>query len=169
MMKQMMQANGQQQGGGADDFPMTLELSGKHAVIKTIFRIRETNEEVAIAAAKALFDNALIAAGACDEPRSVLGRLNHVLEMAVFQGAGFDYRTGQFPAASATEDPEAEVSSSTAATGSTAEAASSTSTPSTPPQGTLETDRIQEVSSEASTTTSSTTEKPTTTSAAAAA
>lgn len=155
LMKQMMQANGGGANGGGggsgDDFPMTLELSGKHAVIKTIFRIRETNEEVAIAASKALFDNALIAAGACDEPRSVLGRLNQVLEMAVFQGAGFDYKTGKFPTDSSDGDKVVD-SSEEKPIDDTASATdgekSSTST--NPPQGKLETDRIQEVTSKAS-------------------
>ncbi|CAK9021904.1 unnamed protein product [Durusdinium trenchii] len=38
-----------------------------------------------------LYDNACIAAGTLDDPRVLMSRLNKVLEMFVYQGAGYDY------------------------------------------------------------------------------
>ncbi|CAD7923386.1 unnamed protein product [Amoebophrya sp. A120] len=92
MMKQMMAAGaGGQGGGGADAVPMTLEISAKHSIVKTLYSIKNSNEEVAKLSAELLFDNACIAAGMLDEPRSVLPRLNKILETMVMQGAGYDY------------------------------------------------------------------------------
>lgn len=92
MMKSMMAG----QGGGSQDFPMTLELSANHPTIKTLYSIREENAPVAKMAIDILFDNAAVAAGMIDEPRSVLPRSNKLLEMFVYQGAGFDYATNTY-------------------------------------------------------------------------
>merc|ERR1712070_171162 len=56
----------------------------------------ESNEPVARIAVEQLYDNACIAAGTLDDPRVLLTRLNKVLEMFIYQGAGFDYAGGEY-------------------------------------------------------------------------
>merc|ERR1712086_1053002 len=57
-------------------------------------------------AVEQLFDNAGIAAGTLDDPRILLTRLNKVLEMFVYQGAGFDYSKNEYVnAGGAAESP----------------------------------------------------------------
>ncbi|CAD7930183.1 unnamed protein product [Amoebophrya sp. A25] len=92
MMKQMMAAGASGSSmNNADNVPMTLEVSAKHPVIKTLYSIKQSNADVAKLSVELLFDNACIAAGMLDEPRSVLPRLNKILETMVMQGAGYDY------------------------------------------------------------------------------
>jgi len=81
---------------GMNNVPMTLELSAKHHIITTLHTIKETNETVARIAVEQLFDNAGIAAGTLDDPRTLLTRLNKVLEMFIYQGAGFDYARNEY-------------------------------------------------------------------------
>eukprot|EP00392_Amoebophrya_sp_AT5.2_P015689 g15905.t1 len=127
MMKQMMAAGGQQAtgaGSGADSVPMTLEISAKHPIMKTLFSIREQNAEVAKLSAELLFDNACIAAGMLDEPRSVLPRLNKILETMVMQGAGYDYAKKEYAGATSgagsSGGQEGDSSSGAATSGQTA-------------------------------------------------
>merc|ERR1719446_1580388 len=56
----------------------------------------KSNEPVARIAVEQLFDTACIAAGTLDDPRVLLTRLNKVLEMFVYQGAGFDYSKNEY-------------------------------------------------------------------------
>merc|ERR1712137_1325590 len=88
--------------------PVTLELSAKHHVVTTLHTILESNEPVARIAVEQLYDNACIAAGTLDDPRVLLTRLNKVLEMFIYQGAGFDYATGQYNTRPAEETKQAE-------------------------------------------------------------
>merc|ERR1712113_776065 len=81
---------------GMNNVPMTLELSAEHHIVTTLLAIKEANEPVARIAVEQLFDNACIAAGTLDDPRVLLTRLNKVLEMFIYQGAGFDYATGEY-------------------------------------------------------------------------
>mmetsp|Transcript_56205 Transcript_56205/g.119655 ORF Transcript_56205/g.119655 Transcript_56205/m.119655 type:complete len:737 (+) Transcript_56205:122-2332(+) len=94
MMKNLMA--GKDDMGGMGNFPMTLELSAKHHLVTTLHTIKDANEPVARIAVEQLFDNACIAAGTLDDPRVLLGRLGKVLEMFVYQGAGFDYSKGEY-------------------------------------------------------------------------
>merc|ERR1719498_298540 len=95
---------------GMNNIPVTLELSPKHHVITTLYTIKDTNEVVARMAVEQLYDNACIAAGTLDDPRTLLTRLNKVLEMFIYQGAGFDYATNEYvarPPQEAAKAPEA--------------------------------------------------------------
>merc|ERR1712196_678147 len=110
-----------------NNVPVTLELSAKHHIVTTLHTILDSNEPVARIAVEQLYDNACIAAGTLDDPRVLLGRLNKVLEMFVYQGAGFDYSkneyvTGGGAAASPTEGP-GEAAKTTASEASKPEAA----------------------------------------------
>jgi len=93
MMKSLMQGK---ENDGMNNIPMTLELSAKHHIVTTLHAIKESNETVARIAVEQLFDNACIAAGTLDDPRVLLGRLNKVLEMMIYQGAGFDYARNEY-------------------------------------------------------------------------
>merc|ERR1719377_309810 len=79
-----------------NNVPMTLELSAKHHIVTTLHTIMESNETVARIAVEQLYDKAGIAAGTLDDPRTLLTRLNKVLEMFIYQGAGFDYAKGEY-------------------------------------------------------------------------
>jgi len=93
MMKSLMQGK---ENDGMSNVPMTLELSAKHHIITTMYTIKASNETVARIAVEQLFDNACIAAGTLDDPRVLLSRLNKVLEMVIYQGAGFDYARNEY-------------------------------------------------------------------------
>lgn len=93
MMKQMMAGR---EETGMNNIPVTLELSPKHHVITTLYTIKDSNEVVARMAVEQLYDNACIAAGTLDDPRTLLTRLNKVLEMFIYQGAGFDYASNEY-------------------------------------------------------------------------
>jgi len=106
MMKSLMAGK---ENDGMSNVPMTLELSPEHHVVTTLAAIMKSNEPVARIAVEQLFDTACIAAGTLDDPRVLLSRLNKVLEMFVYQGAGFDYALNQY-----IERPAVDASASTA-------------------------------------------------------
>merc|ERR1712137_827392 len=93
MMKQLMAGK---EDTGLNNIPVTLELSPKHHIVTTLHTIKEANETVARIAVEQLYDNACIAAGTLDDPRTLLTRLNKVLEMFIYQGAGFDYSRNEY-------------------------------------------------------------------------
>merc|ERR1712048_915060 len=93
MGKQMMAGK---EETGMNNIPMTLELSPKHHIVTTLYSIKDSNEAVARIAVEQLYDNACIAAGTLDDPRTLLTRLNKVLEMFIYQGAGFDYSSNEY-------------------------------------------------------------------------
>eukprot|EP00812_Abedinium_dasypus_P011449 NODE_5006_length_620_cov_250.522124.p1 GENE.NODE_5006_length_620_cov_250.522124~~NODE_5006_length_620_cov_250.522124.p1 ORF type:complete len:129 (-),score=51.31 NODE_5006_length_620_cov_250.522124:216-602(-) len=93
MMKQMMAGK---EDTGFGNMPSTLELSPSHHVVTTLSTILESNEPVARIAVEQLYDTACISAGTLDDPRELLTRLNKLLEMFVYQGAGYDYATGEY-------------------------------------------------------------------------
>eukprot|EP00933_Yihiella_yeosuensis_P017698 TRINITY_DN14735_c3_g1_i1.p1 TRINITY_DN14735_c3_g1~~TRINITY_DN14735_c3_g1_i1.p1 ORF type:complete len:737 (+),score=193.47 TRINITY_DN14735_c3_g1_i1:106-2316(+) len=95
MMKTLMAGK---ENDGMGNIPMTLELSPNHHIVTTLHSIREANEPVARIAVEQLYDNACIAAGTLDDPRVLMSRLNKVLEMFVYQGAGFDYAKNEYVA-----------------------------------------------------------------------
>jgi len=109
MMKSMMAGK---EDTGMSNIPMTLELSAKHHITTTLHTIKDTNDAVARIAVEQLFDNACIAAGTLDDPRTLLTRLNKVLEMFIYQGAGFDYARNEYVTPAEVEDKPAEESES---------------------------------------------------------
>merc|ERR1712183_1224505 len=93
MMKSLMAGK---ENDGMNNVPMTLELSAEHHIITTLHTIKQSNETVARIAVQQLYDNACVAAGTLDDPRTLLTRLNKVLEMFIYQGAGFDYSRNEY-------------------------------------------------------------------------
>merc|ERR1719161_3040919 len=84
--------------------PVTLEVNPKHHLITTLAMVRETNLAVARVSARQIYDTAMIAAGMIEEPKVLLPRLNKLLEVCLYQGAGFDYRTGTYTSMPATDE-----------------------------------------------------------------
>ncbi len=57
-----------------------LEINGDHALIKNLASMREKDTEFAAIIVEQLFDNALLAAGYMENPGSMVGRINKLLE-----------------------------------------------------------------------------------------
>ncbi|GBE60259.1 heat shock protein [Babesia ovata] len=68
-------------GASLASMPSTLELNPKHSINVTIFHVMQNDPEVAKTLVEQLYDNASIAAGIVDDPRTMLGRLNKMLEL----------------------------------------------------------------------------------------
>ena len=79
MMKMVDQSN---QGQATAIPPQILEINPKHPIIKTFSKIAAENRDSALAkiVVEQVMDNALIAAGLVDDPRTMLPRLNQILE-----------------------------------------------------------------------------------------
>ncbi|KAI8359972.1 Hsp90 protein-domain-containing protein [Blakeslea trispora] len=80
-MMQMMQGSARMEETPAD--PTLLEINPDHPVMKGLFGIRQTNPDLAKLVAEQVYDNALCAAGVLDDPRSMITRLNKLLEVTV--------------------------------------------------------------------------------------
>ncbi len=62
------------------DATLDLEINPRHAVIVRLDAMRRTDEALAVTVAEQVLDNARVAAGLLDDPRTMLGRLNTLLE-----------------------------------------------------------------------------------------
>ena len=62
------------------DATLDLEINPRHAVIVRLDAMRRTDEALAVTVAEQVLDNARVAAGLLDDPRTMLGRLNSLLE-----------------------------------------------------------------------------------------
>ncbi|KAL0136721.1 hypothetical protein V8B55DRAFT_1440258 [Mucor lusitanicus] len=63
--------------------PTVLEINPDHPVMKGLFNIRNQNLDLAKLVTEKIYDNALCAAGVLDDPRSMITRLNKLLEITV--------------------------------------------------------------------------------------
>jgi molecular chaperone HtpG len=72
-----------QPGLAAEEPKLDFEINPAHALIVRLNAIRQTNETLATKVADQLYDNARIAAGLLEDPRSMLKRLNEILEQAL--------------------------------------------------------------------------------------
>jgi HSP90 family molecular chaperone len=69
-----------------DTLPETkqdLELNPRHNVIVRLNQMRQSDEALAAKVAEQVYDNARVAAGLLDDPRSMLKRLNELLEQVL--------------------------------------------------------------------------------------
>ncbi|ORZ17387.1 Hsp90 protein-domain-containing protein [Absidia repens] len=80
-MMQMMQGSAKLEE--APPSPARLEINPDHAVMRGLYQIRESNPDLAKMVAEQVYDNALCAAGVLDDPRSMISRLNNLLEISV--------------------------------------------------------------------------------------
>lgn len=74
-MRGMMKAMGQE----VPDPKVVLELNPRHAVIKNLSALQESNEELAKLVTQQLADNAMLAAGVLDNPQGMVNRLHDIL------------------------------------------------------------------------------------------
>jgi TNF receptor-associated protein 1 len=79
-MRRMMKA--MKKDAPDEPVKVSLELNPRHAVIKRLHGIRETNTERATLVAEQILDNALIAAGLFEDPSKMVARLYKLLEQA---------------------------------------------------------------------------------------
>ena len=80
-MRRMMQAMGHD--NGADATPsVKLEINPRHALIRKLDDLRDTDPAFAKLIAAQIFDNSLLAAGLLDNPRSMTARIYEILENA---------------------------------------------------------------------------------------
>ncbi|KAI9471031.1 MAG: Hsp90 protein-domain-containing protein [Benjaminiella poitrasii] len=80
-MMQMMQGSARMEE--LPPTPTVLEINPDHPVMKGLFNIRRHNPELAKIVTEQIYDNALCAAGVLDDPRSMITRLNKLLEITV--------------------------------------------------------------------------------------
>lgn len=64
-------------------FPHTLEINPTHELIQQINRVRNSSPIVAKQVAEQILDNALLSAGLFEDPRSMLKRMNSLLQLAL--------------------------------------------------------------------------------------
>ena len=60
-----------------------LEINPSHPVISNLFQAKDSSPDLAKLVAEQLFDNALIAAGLLDDPRSMLPRITELLKASM--------------------------------------------------------------------------------------
>jgi TNF receptor-associated protein 1 len=60
-----------------------LEFNPGHPIIVRLDKIRQTDEPLAVKVAEQVHDNARVAAGLLDDPRTMLKRLNELLEQVL--------------------------------------------------------------------------------------
>lgn len=84
------------QDGDIHDMPLpkqTVEINPKHPVIVGLYEIHEKEPILAKVCAEQVFDNCLVAAGLLDDGRSMLPRLNDILESLVKGASASDKKT----------------------------------------------------------------------------
>ncbi|KAF4673018.1 TNF receptor-associated protein 1, mitochondrial [Perkinsus chesapeaki] len=107
MMKQMMAQTGQgDQNDALQAIPMTLELNPDHPTVRKLGDLAASkaarSEDIAKVAVSQLFDNACIAAGMVEDPRTILDRLQKMLDVCVEQAVSVaDLSSDATPAAAA--------------------------------------------------------------------
>lgn len=92
-----------------------LEINSSHPIITRLNVLRRQQPVFAKSVAEQVFDNALIAAGLMDDPRSMLSRLNGILEAAALNATN---TSNASPAADSSEAASAKESSSQPASSS---------------------------------------------------
>ncbi|CAO3641041.1 unnamed protein product [Cunninghamella blakesleeana] len=83
MRKMMQMMQGSAKLGEVPPSPARLEINPDHAVMRGLYHIREKDPKLAKMVAEQVYDNALCAAGVLDDPRSMISRLNSLLEISV--------------------------------------------------------------------------------------
>ncbi|KAG0223553.1 TNF receptor-associated protein 1, mitochondrial [Actinomortierella wolfii] len=83
--KMMAMMSGAAKAGEMDlpPTPTNLEINVNHPIIKKLWAVRTKDPVLAKEVAEQVYDNALIAAGVLDDPRSMLKRLNRIMEASL--------------------------------------------------------------------------------------
>ncbi|KAJ2715149.1 hypothetical protein H4R19_001364 [Coemansia spiralis] len=82
-MRRMMKMMAPEGSDSLPPSPCMVEINPRDPVIVGLFALKSSDEDLARKIAMQLLDNALIAAGILDDPRSMLKRLNEILAAAV--------------------------------------------------------------------------------------
>ncbi|KAJ1654346.1 hypothetical protein IWQ61_005704 [Dispira simplex] len=84
-MRQMIKALEQRSGGNFPSMPemVKLEINPNHAIIRGLFHLKDSNPTLAKEVASQVLDNALLSAGALNDPLTMVPRLNKILESVV--------------------------------------------------------------------------------------
>jgi HSP90 family molecular chaperone len=77
MLRMVEQANNRDTGSYKDLPPQVLEINPSHPLIVALHSLR--SEDRAKFVAEQMYDNALVAAGLLEDPRSMLSRLNNIM------------------------------------------------------------------------------------------
>eukprot|EP00349_Pseudokeronopsis_sp_Brazil_P011917 CAMPEP_0202971736 /NCGR_PEP_ID=MMETSP1396-20130829/30306_1 /ASSEMBLY_ACC=CAM_ASM_000872 /TAXON_ID= /ORGANISM="Pseudokeronopsis sp., Strain Brazil" /LENGTH=640 /DNA_ID=CAMNT_0049701445 /DNA_START=187 /DNA_END=2109 /DNA_ORIENTATION=- len=77
MLRMVEQANNRDTGSYRDLPPQVLEINPSHPLIVALHELR--SDDKAKVVAEQMFDNALVAAGLLEDPRSMLSRLNNIM------------------------------------------------------------------------------------------
>ncbi|KAI8065773.1 Hsp90 protein-domain-containing protein [Gongronella butleri] len=83
MRKMMQMMQGSAKLDEVPPSPSRLEINPDHAVMRGLHQIRDQDPELAKMVAEQVYDNALCAAGVLDDPRSMVQRLNRLLEISM--------------------------------------------------------------------------------------
>ncbi|KAL1931286.1 hypothetical protein VTP01DRAFT_10423 [Rhizomucor pusillus] len=83
MRKMMQMMQGSAKMGELPPMPTRLEINPDHGVMRGLYRLRKSDPDLAKMIVEQVYDNALCAAGVLDDPRSMITRLNSLLEISV--------------------------------------------------------------------------------------
>ncbi|KAJ1977294.1 hypothetical protein H4R35_002358 [Dimargaris xerosporica] len=86
--RQLLKAMQERSGGSGSGFPMmpevvSLEINPTHPVIVGLYHLKDANSQLAKAVAEQVLDNALLSAGALNDPLDMVPRLNQILQSTV--------------------------------------------------------------------------------------
>lgn len=110
-----------------------LAINPYHPIIKNLNSLRISHPDFAVLIAEQIYDNALIAAGLLDDPRSMLQRLNALLEKSSSLSSVVTASSETVPSAAASTTVESSSSSSSSSSASpenTTQSSSSSASPS---------------------------------------
>ncbi|CAD2091478.1 heat shock protein 90, putative [Plasmodium vinckei brucechwatti] len=77
------------------NLPATLEINPTHTIITSIYHLKNTNNQVAKLLVEQLYDNACIAAGILEDPRSLLTKLNELLLLTARYAYHYEKKTDE--------------------------------------------------------------------------
>ncbi|KAJ1968147.1 hypothetical protein H4R34_006309 [Dimargaris verticillata] len=86
--RQLLRAMQERSSGSGSGFPVmpevvSLEINPTHPVIVGLYHLKGTNSQLAKAVAEQVLDNALLSAGALNDPLDMVPRLNQILQATV--------------------------------------------------------------------------------------
>ncbi|CAG9476761.1 heat shock protein 90, putative [Plasmodium vivax] len=105
VMKATMKNASFQDNSMLHNLPATLELNPSHTIVTSIFHLKNTNQEVAKLLVQQLYDNACIAAGILEDPRSLLTKLNELLLLTARYAYHYEKNTEGGPALQEEQSP----------------------------------------------------------------
>jgi TNF receptor-associated protein 1 len=84
-MRRILKAVGKEGSGGDATAKQDLEINPRHPIITRLDAMRQKDTSLAASVAEQMLDNARVAAGLLEDPRTMLTRLNQLLERVLSQ------------------------------------------------------------------------------------